>query len=136
MLKAHDSIAWVGDRHHNDPDEPVQASARRRPHFSAGRRGRGDSRPWHVDELDIAMAGDELKRWESAPAIGLEFGAPVLTTEQVLQIIAHAEEDVQNQSVLRAETQVGLVSLSNTAPVSDRSAAILECLTRKAKPLV
>lgn len=39
-------------------------------------------------------------------------------------------------SILRGETQIGLVSLSNAAPVSDRSAAILQCLASKAKPLV
>lgn len=39
-------------------------------------------------------------------------------------------------SILRGETQIGLVSLAHISPVSDRTAATLERLARKTKPLV
>lgn len=39
-------------------------------------------------------------------------------------------------SILRGETQIGLVSLAHVSPVSVRTAATLKLLARKAKPLV
>lgn len=71
-------------------------------HRSLG--GLGEGGTWHAAEGDLEMANDELKRWDSAPPIGLEFGAPVLTSEQVLRIFAHTKENVQDYFRLLAQS--------------------------------